>query len=160
MLRITKLLAAPLCPANIELGITLPGKSHPPVELHRPVAGEFQGVSGLRLGHSAGNLRVPVQWAVTNQVIMGDLSKLPPERWCAIEYDSFLTSPMAELKRLCDFSQVVFGPRMKEVASKPFRISKHTLTMPHPDKWKKNAADLRAVIPSTDDLMSTLRSLV
>lgn len=100
------------------------------------------------------------QWAITNQVIMNDLAKLPAERWCAMEYDSFLASPLAELKRLCDFSQVVFGPRMQEVASKPLKFSKFTLTAPHPDKWKKNAEDLKTVIPLTDDLMSTLRSLV
>ena len=99
------------------------------------------------------------QWAVTNQVILSDLKKLPAERWCVAEYDSFLASPMAELERLCDFSQVVFGPRMKEVASKPLRFSKYTLTAPHPDKWKRNAEELKTVLPLTDELMRVLRSL-
>lgn len=100
------------------------------------------------------------QWAITNQLIMSDLRKLPSERWCAVEYDSFLASPMEELKRLCDFAQVVFGPRMKDVASKPLRLSKYTLTPPDPDKWRKNAQDLNAVIPSTEELMKALRNLV
>jgi hypothetical protein len=100
------------------------------------------------------------QWAITNQVILSDLRKLPPERWCAIEYDSLLTNTMNEMRRLCDFSQLVFGPRMQEVASQPLKPSKYTLTPPHPDKWKKNAAYLEPVIPSTQQLMNTLRGLV
>jgi hypothetical protein len=100
------------------------------------------------------------QWAVTNQLILGDLRKLPAERWCAVEYDTLLSDPLNELKRLCQFSQVVFGPRMREVATQPLKLSKHTLTAPHPDKWKKNAAELEPVVPATGQLMRALRELV
>ena len=100
---------------------------------------------------------VTQQWQVSNQTILDDLRQLPPERWCVIEYQSLITNTMGELRRLCEFSQIVFGPRMVEVASKPLAPSKYTLTAPDPDKWKKNAPDLEPVLSSTEELMSTLR---
>lgn len=100
------------------------------------------------------------QWLVTNQTILDDLDKLPRERWCAIEYDALLANTGRELQRLCHFGQLIFGPRMHEVASKPLKPSRYTLTAPHPDKWKKNAAELEPVLPSTERMMATLRGLV
>lgn len=99
------------------------------------------------------------QWLVTNQTILDDLGELPSERWCAVEYDSFLANTGSELQRLCLFAQIIFGPRMHEVASKPLKLSRYTLTEPHPDKWKKNAAELEPVLPSTEALMDRLRDL-
>ncbi len=103
---------------------------------------------------------VTQQWLVTNQIILDDLGELPRERWSAIEYDALLANTTNELQRLCHFSQIIFGPRMHEAASKPLKHSKYTLTAPRPDKWKKNALELEPVIPSTEQLMSTLRGLV
>lgn len=99
------------------------------------------------------------QWIVTNQTILDDLHGLPNERWCAIEYASLLASTASELHRLCNFSQIVYGPRMVEVASRPLKRSRYTLTAPHPEKWKKNAAELDPVIPLTEPIMATLHRL-
>jgi hypothetical protein len=99
------------------------------------------------------------QWQVTNQTILDDLEQLPGERWCAIDYDSLLANTRGDLQRLCAFAQIIFGPRMHEVASRPLKLSKFTLTPPHPDKWKKNAAELEAVLPATEPLLARLRAL-
>lgn len=99
------------------------------------------------------------QWRITNQVILDDLQQLPPERWCVAEYDRLLADTHRELQRLCHFAQIIFGPRMHEVASQPLKPSKYTLTAPHPDKWKKNAAELEPVLPATGPLMAQLREL-
>lgn len=100
------------------------------------------------------------QWIVTNQTILADLNELPSERWCAIDYDTLLANTKSELQRLCHFSKIFFGPRMVEVASRPLKPSKYTLTAPYPKKWMKNAADLEPVISSTQQTMATLRNLV
>lgn len=102
---------------------------------------------------------VAQQWTVTNQTILADLHELPREHWCVIEYDSLLANTGFELQRLCHFSQIIHGPRMVEVASQPLKRSRYTLTAPDPDKWKKNAAELDPVIPSTEPLMAQLRAL-
>lgn len=100
------------------------------------------------------------QWLVTNQTILDDLRQLPQERWCVVEHDSFVSNTAAELKRLCDFAQIIFGPRMMEIASRPLKPSKYTLTAPDPEKWRKNAEELAPVLSSTDALMAELRSLL
>lgn len=99
------------------------------------------------------------QWLVTNRTILEDLDNVPRERWCAVEYDTLLANTPAELNRLCDFSQLIFGPRMQQLASSPLKPSKYTLTAPHPDKWKKNAEEIEPVLPSTRELMAALRAL-
>ena len=100
------------------------------------------------------------QWLTTNQTILDDLSEVPKERWCAIEYDTFLANTGPVLQKLCHVAQIIYGPRMREIASRPLAHSKYTLTPPHPDKWKKNAAELEPVIPRTEALMEKLRALV
>ena len=102
---------------------------------------------------------VAQQWLVTNQTILDELQQLPAERWCSVEYDSLLANTGEELQRLCLFSQVIFGPRLHQIASKPLKPSKYTLSAPRPDKWKANAAELEPVIESTEALMAKLRAL-
>jgi hypothetical protein len=99
------------------------------------------------------------QWLTTNQTILSDLTAIPPERWCAIDYDDLIANPLEELRRLCGFAQLIFGPRMVEVASRPLRLSKYTLTPPDPNKWKKNAEALAPVIGRADEFMQELRAL-
>ena len=99
------------------------------------------------------------QWAVTNRIILDDLATLPRERWSVIEYDSLLANTHSELQRLCSFSEIIFGPRMHEMASRPLRPSKYTLTEPRPDKWKKNAVELEPVLAGTEELIAELRAL-
>ncbi len=100
------------------------------------------------------------QWAITNRTILEDLKSLPRERWCTIDYNALLANTHGELQRLCVFSEIIFGPRMHEIASRPLRPSKYTLTQPSPDKWKKNAAELEPVIAGTEELMGELRALL
>lgn len=100
------------------------------------------------------------QWTATNRTILDDLNSLPNERWCAIDYSSLIANTHTELQRLCAFSEIIFGPRMHEIASQPLRPSKYTLTEPKPDKWKKNAAEMEPVLGSTEELMAELRALI
>jgi hypothetical protein len=103
---------------------------------------------------------VAQQWLVTNQIILDDLHKLKRDRWCAIEYDELIANTPDELQRLCSFSQIIFGPRMKEIAVQPLKPSKYTLTPPRPDKWLKNATEIEPVIPLTEQMMTRLRELL
>jgi Sulfotransferase family len=102
---------------------------------------------------------VAYQWVVTNQAIMKDLAGLPGDRWCTIEYDALLGNTPGELERLCDFADIAFASRLRDIVARPLQPSKYTLTPPRPDKWRKNAAELEAVLPVTTALMETLRAL-
>ncbi len=102
---------------------------------------------------------VAQQWLVTNQTIIDDLRELPQERWCSIEYDTLLADTAGQLRRLCQFADVVFGPRLQQIAANPLKPSKYTLSAPQKDKWKRNEAELQPVIASTEELMTLLHAL-
>ncbi|MBT8115730.1 MAG: hypothetical protein KJP04_10120, partial [Arenicella sp.] len=102
---------------------------------------------------------VAQQWLVTNQTIIDDLRALPQERWCSIEYDTLLADTAGQLRRLCQFADVVFGPRLHQIAANPLKPSKYTLSAPQKDKWKRNEAELQPVIASTEELMTRLHAL-
>ncbi len=102
---------------------------------------------------------VTQQWVVANQTIIDDLKAVPRERWCAVEYNALLANTSAEIERVCHVAQIIFGPRLQEIARRPLAHSKYTLTPPHPDKWKKNEAELEPVLPATERMMAQLRSL-
>ena len=67
VLGIAVLLLAPLGATDVELGIARVGEPHATVELHRAITGLEQGVSGVGLGHTAGNFGILVQRAFSDQ---------------------------------------------------------------------------------------------
>jgi hypothetical protein len=102
---------------------------------------------------------VAAQWMTTNRIILDDLADLPEDHWCSLSYEAFIANPAKELRRLCTFAEVPFGARMEDVGKEPLKRSKYTLTPPDPDKWKKNAAELKKVLPQTKELAKELSSL-
>lgn len=96
------------------------------------------------------------QWRATNETIMNDLAALPRADWCGASYEAFLADPARTLERLCAFSGVPFDAAMREVAGAPLRPSRHTLTAPDPEKWRKNEA---AMAPFLDAARPTIARL-
>ena len=84
---------------------------------------------------------VAEQWTATTTTLLDDLEALPPERWCVASYDRLVADPSAEIRQLCAHLglewDVELGDRLPD--------SRHTLDSPHPDKWKRNAAELDEV---------------
>jgi hypothetical protein len=99
------------------------------------------------------------QWQTTNRIILDDLQAVPARQWCAISYEDLLANPAHEIQRLCEFADVPFGPRMRQVAAAPLRVSRYALSAPAPDKWQKNAADLAMVLPEAEELAARLDAL-
>ena len=99
------------------------------------------------------------QWRTTTEIILDDLAALPGHRWTAIGYEAFLADTPAELRRLCSFADLPFGPRMDEIARRPLKASRYTLTAPAADKWRRNAGELATVLPQTEALAERLRGL-
>ncbi|MCP4330871.1 MAG: hypothetical protein GY791_20980 [Alphaproteobacteria bacterium] len=102
---------------------------------------------------------VAAQWLTTNRLILDDLTEVPDDHWCSIRHEDFIANPAKELRRLCTFAEVPFGARMEDASKAPLKPSKYTLTAPDPDKWKKNAPELKPVMASTKDLAEELSKL-
>jgi len=85
------------------------------------------------------------QWCTANTAILENLRRLPDDRWCSLTYEQFIASPAditSKLYRFCKLSPV-------EVASmQNLPLSRHTLTPPSPDKWRRHVNDIERVMDS------------
>ena len=98
------------------------------------------------------------QWSATNGTILDDLSFLPPDRWTTIDYDGFILDPASTIKRLCRFADLEYDEKLIERLSRPLPPAKHTLTPADPQKWTRNEAAVRRVLPLVEATWHRLRT--
>jgi hypothetical protein len=99
---------------------------------------------------------VAAQWATTTRILMEDLAGLPRDRWVSARYEEFLASPQQEILRLCEALDLEWD----KVLGERLPLSRHTLTPPDADKWRKHAAILERVIPTLADENARALSIV
>jgi hypothetical protein len=99
------------------------------------------------------------QWRVTNEVILDDLAQLPASDWAPVHYADFIADPDREIRRLAGFAGVPFDESLRARVQGPLPFSRHTLTAPKEDKWRKHEADILRVLPSLEPMWARLRAL-
>lgn len=82
------------------------------------------------------------QWTTTSRILLDDLQLIESDKLIKVRYETFIQRPQAELIRLCQALDL----RAKENLSE-LPLSQHTLTPPHPDKWKRNAELIEEIWP-------------
>ncbi len=83
------------------------------------------------------------QWEVTTRTLLDDLAEVEADRIHSIRYDQFVADPQAEARRLCRELDIAWDVQLQ--ANLPH--SRHTLTAPTPDKWRRHALEINAVLP-------------
>ena len=86
------------------------------------------------------------QWRDANEIILDDLSALPPADWCVVRYEDLQHDLEASLKRLCAFADVPFGDGMQKAIQESRKPSRYTLSQPDPQKWRKNEPAVTSVM--------------
>jgi len=86
---------------------------------------------------------VAAQWERTLTGLLDGLEALPRELVACTTYDRVLADPQGECARLCEF----FGLDWDRAIDGPLPLAQHTLSAPDKDKWRKNAAEVEAVLP-------------
>jgi hypothetical protein len=99
------------------------------------------------------------QWRTTNEIVLSDLAALERRRWTVVSYSDFMRNPMAEIERLCRFADLDLDTRMAAYLEAPLPLSKHTLTPPSVEKWRRNELALSRVLPQQQDLEAQLLRL-
>lgn len=89
---------------------------------------------------------VAAQWASLTEVMLDDLSALPPERWCSVRYDALVTSPATQVPALCE----AIGVRWDQPLDAGLRMSRNTLTPPDPHKWRRHAAVIEPLLDALE----------
>jgi hypothetical protein len=86
---------------------------------------------------------VAVQWATSMSILLDDLSALPPENWCVVDYDRVVRDPRAEVARLCQATGIAWD---REVPV-PLPVSSTALTPPDAGKLERNRSELAIAAP-------------
>jgi len=87
------------------------------------------------------NRIVATQWATTTRILLDDLSALPRDRWTSIRYEAFIATPQEEISRLCR----TMGLDWDSVLDVSLPMARHTISAPHPEKWRTSADAIDAV---------------
>jgi len=89
------------------------------------------------------------QWVDANQTILNDLAALNPDDWCAVSYEDVCGDPQGSAERLSAFA----GWRWEEKITGALPLSRHTLTPPDPNKWRRHEAALAPLLPQVQPLV-------
>lgn len=99
------------------------------------------------------------QWQRTNEVILDDLAARPRDRWLAVSYAELLGDPRSTVMGICEFAGIEFDSALAARTAAPLPASRHTLTVPAPDKWMQNQAAVLGVLPSLESTWRRLQAL-
>mgnify|MGYP003571133756 CR=1 FL=1 len=94
------------------------------------------------------------QWARANQAILEALQAMPDSDWCHVSYADLKENTDETLAALCQFAGVSTPDAVDDGA-----LSRHTLTPPKKDKWRKHEADINASRALWAPIADTLAAL-
>lgn len=82
------------------------------------------------------------QWAAIVDVLLDDLEALDPERVAVASYAALVADPEVEVRRVCEFADLDWDVALDGALP----LSKHTLTPPDPQKWRRNATEVEQML--------------
>ncbi len=97
------------------------------------------------------------QWKAANTAILQELLKLGQDRWTTVSYGQQVHAPAETVRRLCEFCDVSADGILASLSAGGLKPSRYTLTLPQPEKWRKNASALREVLPDVADTVQFIR---
>ncbi len=84
------------------------------------------------------------QWRRTQEILLDDFAAIPAHRVHAIAYHEFLTDPAGHVARICAFAGIGWDRAL--TAALP--LSRHTVSPPHPDKWRRHEEAMAPYLPA------------
>jgi Sulfotransferase family/Aspartyl/Asparaginyl beta-hydroxylase len=99
------------------------------------------------------------QWRDTNATILSDLAALRGADWTAVDYDQLRDNTGATIERVCAFMDIPFGDAMRHAVANSGRLSRHTITPPDPQKWRRNAAEIEPMLGETQGVARQLAGI-
>lgn len=99
------------------------------------------------------------QWRAANEMALDDLTTLPAAAWCTLRYEELLAAPAAIVARLCEFMDIPCCPGVQGLVAGGLPHSRHTLTAPAADKWRKDESRILSVLPELEDTWTRLQAL-
>ena len=95
------------------------------------------------------------QWLRTTELLLDDLEKLPPQRWCVADWSAMLRNPSEELERLCAFVDI----EPDDDAALPLRSARDERATADVNRNQLDD-ELEALLPRTEELEERARELL
>jgi hypothetical protein len=83
------------------------------------------------------------QWQQVHETMMSDFKNFNSDKVMSVRYENLLENPQSVIENICEFADISWDQKL----DKNLPLSKHTLTKPKLDKWKKNEKELLRVLP-------------
>ena len=96
------------------------------------------------------------QWQRTQTVLLDDLEALPRPRVHALTYREFLAAPGEHLRGICEFAQLDWDRALPPTLPH----SRHTVSAPHPDKWRQREALIAPYRPALEAVAERARRFI
>ncbi|MGB1062433.1 MAG: hypothetical protein ACPGZU_19985 [Ketobacter sp.] len=98
------------------------------------------------------------QWSSSHQHISADLQALPRERWMAVDHVDLTTNTAATIERICEFGDIPYDAGLQSyLAQESLPMSRHTVTAPAPDKWRKNEQEMQPILAEADRIWAQIQ---
>lgn len=94
------------------------------------------------------------QWKTANSYILEDLQTLPASSWCLVRYSDLVKEPKKVIAEISEFAGFSWDARIEERVSKSLPVARRTMSAPSPNKWRKNAREIAAVLPTLEPIVS------
>jgi len=97
------------------------------------------------------------QWIVSNERGLGSLHAIDQARWTTVRYEDLVADPVGETRRLLEFLDVPFHPRVERRARALAETPINIVTPPEPGKWRReNPEPVGAILPLIAPTMERL----
>ena len=99
------------------------------------------------------------QWETTYRIVLDDLAHIENDRWTTVSYAQLVGNTAATIRALCEFIGVPFDAELERHVQSPLPLSRYTLSVPEPGKWRRNEALVKRVLPTVMHTWHRLRAL-
>jgi uncharacterized protein (TIGR03032 family) len=120
----------------------LPGWEGPPWSLL--LTPEWRNLAGSSLPEI-----VVEQWRMATRILLGDLERLPPVRWCVVDHAVLGTDPGPEIERICEFAGVAAPESISPAPAAP-----------DDEEAARRRADVGPVLDRTGELADRAREWI
>ncbi|MGB0133081.1 sulfotransferase [Dokdonella sp.] len=97
---------------------------------------------------------VAQQWAAATRILLDDLASVPAQQVSSIRYDTFLSNPAGEIRRLSSECGLEWDVELD--AKLPH--SRHTVSAPAAEKWRRHEGEIEAVWPLIEAIRARAES--
>lgn len=85
---------------------------------------------------------VGAQWETATRILLDDLERLAPARWCVARYEDLIADPGNEIARVCALIDFDWDRSLPD----DLPLARHTVSAPHAEKWRRREREIEPLL--------------